>query len=78
MSQRVTDVEETEPGRWQIHTSIEDPRGDDGTSEEAQQAVAICEKAVELGASKVSVMESNGTTFVLYGHPSYGDTCAIP
>lgn len=78
VSQMVTGVEETEPGRWVIHTSIVDPRGDDGTSPEAQKAVAICEKAVELGATTVSVMESNDSTFVLYGHPSYGDTCAIP
>lgn len=78
VSEMVTGVEETEPGRWVIHTSILDPRGDDGTSVEAQKAIAICEKAVELGASKVSVMESNDSTFVLYGHPSYGDECVIP
>ena len=78
VSQMVTGVEETEPGRWVVHTSIIDPRGDDGSSPEAQKAIAICEKAVELGAVHVSVMESNDSTFVVYGHPSYGDTCAIP
>lgn len=78
ISEMVTGVEETEPGRWVIHTSIVDPRGDDGTSPEAQKATAICEKAVELGAAKVSVMESNDSTFVVYGHPSFGDVCAIP
>lgn len=78
VSQMVTGVEETEPGRWTIHTSIVDPRGDDGTSPEAQQALAICKKAVELGATYVSVMESNDTTFALYGHPSYGNVCTIP
>lgn len=78
VSEMVTAVEETEPGRWVVHTSIVDPRGDDGNSAEAQQAIAICEKAVELGATKVSVMESDDSTFVLYGHPSYGNTCTIP
>jgi type IV pilus biogenesis protein CpaD/CtpE len=77
VSAMVTGVEETEPGRWVIHTSILDPRGDDGSSAEAQKAIAICEKAVELGATYVSVMESNDSTFVLYGHPSYGDTCTV-
>lgn len=78
VSQMVTGVEETEPGRWTVHTSIVDPRGDDGSSAEAQKAIAICKKAVELGATYVSVMESNDTTFVLYGHPSYGAECVIP
>lgn len=78
VSQQVTGVEEPEPGRWVIHTSIIDPRGDDGSSPEAQRAIAICEKAVDLGATQVSVMESNDSTFVLYGHPSYGNDCVIP
>ena len=78
VSQMVTGVEETEPGRWVVHTSILDPRGDDGSSPEAQKAIAICERAVELGATYVSVMESNDSTFVLYGHPSYGNVCTIP
>lgn len=78
VSEMVTGVEETEPGRWVVHTSIEDPRGDDGSSPEAQKAIAICGKAVELGATYVSVMESNDSTFVLYGHPTYGNTCTIP
>lgn len=78
VSQMVTGVEETEPGRWVVHTSILDPRGDDGSSPEAQKAISICERAVELGATYVSVMESNDSTFVLYGHPPYGNVCTIP
>lgn len=78
VSPMVTGVQETEPGRWVINTAIVDPRGDDGTSAEAQEAIAICKKAVELGATNVAVMESNGSSFVLYGHPSYGAKCVIP
>ena len=77
VSAMVTGVEETEPGRWVVHTSILDPRGDDGSSPEAAKALSICEKAVDLGATYVSVMESNDSTFVLYGHPSYGDRCTV-
>lgn len=70
----VTAVEETEPGRWEIKTNITDPRSEPG-SPEALSAIAACEKAVELGASKVSVMEADGSTFVVFGHPSFGDAC---
>lgn len=75
VSATVTGVEETEPGRWVIHTSIQDPRGGTAGTPEALKAIAICEKAVELGATVVSVMESNDSSFVLYGHPSYGNVC---
>lgn len=78
ISQQVTGVEETEPGRWVVHTSIVDPRGDDGTSPEAIAALSICQKAVNLGATKVTVTESDDSTFALYGHPSYGNVCTIP
>lgn len=70
----VTAVEETEPGRWEIKTNLTDPRSGP-SSPEAQSAIAACEKAVELGASKVSVMEADGSTFVVFGHPSFGDVC---
>lgn len=69
----VTSAVEVEPGRWTIETSIVDPRVDG--SAEAAEAIEICEAAVDAGAEYVSVMESDGTTFVLYGHPSYGNTC---
>lgn len=65
---------ETEPGRIEVSTSIVDPRGDDGSAE-AQAAIAICQAAVGLGATYVSVLEEDGSTFVLYGHPTYGDVC---
>lgn len=66
----VTAVTQTEPGRISVATSIVDPRGDDG-SPEALDAIAICEAAASTGATYVSVMEADGTHFVLYGHPSY-------
>ena len=67
-------AEEVEPGRIEVTTSIVDPRGDSGSAE-AVAAIAICEATVGLGANYVSVLEADGTTFVLYGHPSYGATC---
>lgn len=74
VSSEVTAVEQPEPGRWTVSTSIEDPRGEQG-SPAAQIALAVCQEAVRLGATYVSVAESDGTTFVLYGHPSYGKVC---
>lgn len=74
----ITAVVETEPGRVEVRTTIVDPRGDDG-SPAARQAIAVCEAAVDLlterGAKKpyVSVMEEDGTTFVLFGHPMVPD-----
>lgn len=65
----VSAVTKTEPGRFEIHTSIVDSRGDDG-SPEALEAIAICEAAVGAGAAYVAVLEADGTHFVLYGHPS--------
>lgn len=65
---------ETEPGRITVETTISDPRGENG-SQQAQAAIAICEAAVSLGAAHVVVYEADGTSFVLYGHPAYGDVC---
>lgn len=70
----VSAAEEVEPGRIEVTTTIVDPRGDAGSAE-AAAAIAICEAAVGLGATYVSVLEADGTTFVLYGHPTYGPTC---
>lgn len=64
----------TEPGRLEVATTLVDPRGDAG-SPEAQEAIAICEASVslleDLGVSNpfVSVVEDDGTTWILYGHP---------
>lgn len=64
----------TEPGRLEVATTLVDPRGDDG-SPEAQEAIAICEAAVSLLEDQdvsdpyVSVLEDDGTTWILYGHP---------
>lgn len=64
----VTSATETEAGRIEVATSIVDPRTEG--SPEAASAVAICEAAVAVGAEYVSVLEEDGTSFVLYGHPS--------
>lgn len=60
---------ETEPGRIVVETSLVDPRGDAG-SPAAKDAIAICEATVKLkGTEHVSVMEADGTTWILFGHP---------
>lgn len=64
----------TEPGRLEVATTLVDPRGDAG-SPEAQEVIAICEAAVSLLEDQdvsdpyVSVLEDDGTTWILYGHP---------
>jgi starvation-inducible outer membrane lipoprotein len=63
----VTAATETEHGRVQLDTTIVDPRGENG-SPEALEALALC-------VTHVSVMEEDGTSFVLAGHPSYGEGC---
>lgn len=66
----IKSVAETEPDRIRVETDFVDPRGATG-SEEAKSAVAICESVVTLfGPRYVSVLEDDGTTFVLFGHPS--------
>lgn len=66
----IKSVTEIEPGRIRIYTSVVDPQTASG-SEAAVTAIAICESAVALfGPSYVSVLEDDGTSFVLYGHPS--------
>lgn len=73
----IKSVTQVEPARIRIETKIVDPGGADG-SEEAKSALAICESAVTLfGPSYVSVLEDDGTNFVLFGHPSVpSGTCA--
>ena len=77
---QVTTATLTEPGRITVETTIVDPRGDSG-SPAAQQAVQVCEGVVAYlqgtGEAEpyVSVMENDGSTYVLYGHPSYPDGC---
>ncbi|MEV8029053.1 hypothetical protein [Cellulosimicrobium funkei] len=71
----VTKAIETEPGRIEVETTIADPRSDAGSAE-AQSAIAVCEAVKGLGAEHVSVLEADGSTFVVAGHPSYGEACA--
>lgn len=71
----VTAADETEPGRVEIQTALQDPGGGFSGSAEAQIAIEICEAAVALGAAKVVVFDVDGSSWVLYGHPSYGDVC---
>ncbi|WP_426735542.1 hypothetical protein [Glutamicibacter sp. 2E12] len=66
----ITKAEETEPGRISVETSLVDPRAADGSAE-AKQAIEICEAAAGLdGVTYVSVLEKDGTSWVLFGHPS--------
>lgn len=66
----VTGVESPEDGRVEVSTDLTDPRTED--SAEAGQALAICEAAAEVdGVDYVNVIESDGTSWVLYGHPAH-------
>jgi len=76
----VTTATLTEPNRIVAETTITDPRGDNG-SPAAHEAIQVCQGVVAylqgtgVADPKVSVMEADGSTFVLYGHPSYLDGC---
>jgi hypothetical protein len=80
-AKKVASVTETEPGRLTVVTSIIDPRGGSG-SPAAKTAIQVCEAAVVLLDQRgtknpyVSVMEKDGTTYVLFGHPSYPGGCS--
>lgn len=77
LSSLVKSAKEPELGKVQIETSIVDPRGGISGSLQAQQAIEICNAISLQGYNKVSVMEDNGTSFVLFGHPSYPEkTCS--
>lgn len=66
---------EVEPGRINVATDLVDPRGENGSAA-ALAAVGICEAVVKLpNIEHVTVAESDGTAFVLYGHPSVGNAC---
>lgn len=80
LAQAVTKVTETEPGRLEVATTLVDPRGEDG-SPEAAEAIKLCEAAMDVLQAEaiakpyVSVLEKDGTTWVLAGHPTYGPDC---
>lgn len=65
-----------EAGRITVESSFIDPRSEDGSAE-AVLALQLCADVVAnlSGVSYVSIMEDDGSSWVLYGHPSYGDTC---
>lgn len=65
-----------EAGRVTVESYLVDPRGEDGSAE-ALLALRLCSDVVAnmSGISYVSIMENDGSTWVLYGHPSYGNTC---
>lgn len=73
----IKSVTEIEPGRISVETSLMHPR-DAEVSEEAKSAIDICRSVVALfGTRHVSVLEDDGTNFVLFGHPSVsGRSCA--
>lgn len=68
LSYLVTKAEETEPGRVVVNTIIVDPRGKNG-SPQAMDAIRICQTIVPMGYEKISIMEKDRTTYVLYNHP---------
>jgi hypothetical protein len=66
----VITAEQPELGRLNVQTTIEDPRGENGSTA-AVSALAICEALVAVdGTEYISIFEADGTTFVLFGHPT--------
>ncbi|TFD74644.1 hypothetical protein [Cryobacterium psychrophilum] len=66
----VTQAEEPETGRINVSTTIVDPRGSNGSAD-AVTALAICTAVSQLdGIENVSIYEADGTSLVLFGHPS--------
>lgn len=66
----------SEAGRVVVESFLVDPRGENGSAE-ALLALRLCSDVVAnmSGVSYVSIMENDGSTWILYGHPSYGSTC---
>lgn len=62
----VTSASEIEPGRIAVATNLL------ADVDDAAVPMAICRAATELdGVTYVSVTESDGTAWVLFGHPAY-------
>lgn len=74
-NKHVTGVKSDEPGRVEIATDLTDPRTDN--SAEAAKAMEVCEAAAKVeGVTYVNVTESDGTSWILFGHPAYSkDKC---
>lgn len=69
----VVSAESSPEGSVDIKTSLAvSPESGGATS---LSAMALCERAVELGATSVRVSAADGTSIVVYGDPEYGDLC---
>lgn len=67
---------EVEERRYEVATTIVDPRGDEG-SEQANLAIEICETILDRYGDDVyvNITEADGTSFVLANHPMTGPDC---
>ena len=75
--EHITGIDVPEPGRLTIETDLTDPGRD--TAPESLLARSICEAGARVdGIEYVAVQEQDGTTWVLYGHPAFGNECVIP
>lgn len=72
-SDSITSASEVEPGRIAVVTTLVDGVDD------VDVARQICEAAAGLeGVTYVSVAESDGTAWVLFGHPAYAEgVCSV-
>lgn len=64
----VTKATEDAGGWLFVETSLTDA-GDPA------EAIDVCTALVDAGYVMVNVRESDGTTYVIAGHPSYGESC---
>ena len=75
--EHITGIDVPEPGRLSIATDLDDPGRDAAPA--SLLALSICEAGARVeGVEYVSVHESDGSTWALYGHPAYGPECVIP
>lgn len=64
----------TQAGRIEVKTDIVDPKTD--SSAEGAKAIAICQAVKDnFEVEMVTILENDGTTFALAGHPVVGEHC---
>jgi ethanolamine ammonia-lyase small subunit len=79
-AQLITEATRSEADRLEVRTTVVDPRAA-GSPDTGRPAIDICSAAVQwlqaqgAGHPDVTVMEADGSTDVVFGHPSYPGGC---
>ncbi|WP_454149515.1 hypothetical protein [Microbacterium lacticum] len=72
-SDSVVSAESSADGDVSVQTTL--TTAPEAGGEVSLSAMALCERAVALGATKVTIAADDGTALVVYGDPEYGDLC---